>query len=78
MTARRRCDGCGEPEGKGPRRISQLSTARLCQTCKEGAGYHIADWVARQMGYPGVKSPEGVFMVNHDGVPFRLRKKKED
>ena len=55
---RRRCDHCGEPEGKGSRRISQLSTARLCQTCKEAAAFQFADWVARQLGYEGVK-PHG-------------------
>ena len=77
MTARRRCDGCGEPEGKGPRRISQLSTARLCQTCKESAAWHFANWAARQMGYPGVKAPEPPYFMNQDGVAFRLRKKKD-
>ncbi len=52
---RRRCDGCGEPEGKGPRRIRQLSTARLCQTCGDDQAARFADWVARQLGYSGIK-----------------------
>ena len=48
--SRRRCDNCGEPEGKGNRRITQLSTARLCQTCKAAASRRFAEYVAAQMG----------------------------
>lgn len=53
-SARRRCDGCGEPEGKGPRRISTLGTVRLCQPCRKAQAVRFADWVARQWGYAGV------------------------
>lgn len=59
-SARRRCDACGEPEGKGPWRISALSTVRLCQPCKQVQAVRFADWVARQLGYAGVDGDQCV------------------
>ena len=60
LSARRRCYACGEPEGKGPRRISTLGTVRLCQPCKKAQAVRFADWVARQLGYAGVDGEQVV------------------
>ena len=60
LSARRRCYACGEPEGKGPRRISTLGAVRLCQPCKKAQAVRFADWVARQLGYAGVDGEQVV------------------